>query len=229
MRFQNSELYLNDVLWDISLWLLARAADRRQRAGKTPKCQQILLLPTRPQVRPVSWSRTRGFHLTPPESGVWFCFLQYYPLPRAGLLICLEPQVCHSDLLSPPHIPIPDSCSKAPNTPPPLLIRSPWHHSWAQRSTCWTRLTTGPVPQGAPCPKAKSSLQVPAPLVRPELPPSASRYWMRRLQVSWNPPACPGRVLSIWSTIKKVFLTINWSVSEYNFHLRFWFCHLLSL
>lgn len=89
---------------EISLWLLAHIAD--------------LNLLMRPQVRLVSWSWTRGFHLILPKSGIWPRFLQHYPPPGWGFLICLEPNICHTNLLSPPHqSPIP-KCSKYSSTTP---------------------------------------------------------------------------------------------------------------
>lgn len=76
------------MMWDISLWLLAHIADLNCHPDHKSGLQAGL--------------EPGGFHLILPKSGISPCFLQHYPLPQAGLLICLEPNICHTNLLSPP-------------------------------------------------------------------------------------------------------------------------------
>lgn len=180
-------------------------------------------------MRPVSWSWNRGISSGFPR--VWHVtLLPSAPSPPAGWpLFCLGSQICHTELLlSPSHISHTRflfQSSKYPPTTSNKVCLTPLD----PRSVCEARLTLASAPQALLCPNAKSNPQVPAPLLRPELSPVASRYWKKRLQMSWNPPNGLGRVLDRWSTIRKVFLSKNWSISEYNFYLRFWFCHLLTL
>lgn len=77
---------LNEILWNIWLWLPSHIAGRRPIAGSLLSASRTFLS-TRPQVRPVSWSWTTGFHLVAPESGIWLCSFQHNPLLQASLLV----------------------------------------------------------------------------------------------------------------------------------------------
>lgn len=106
-----------------------------------------LVLPTRPQVRPVSWSWTRGISSGFPK--VWhLTLLPSAPPPPVGWpLFHLGPQICHTELLlSPSHISHTRflfQSSKYPPTTPNKVCLTPL----GPRSACEAGLTLASPPR----------------------------------------------------------------------------------
>lgn len=114
-----------------------------------------------------------------------FDFTSFSTIPSPRLVFCFawSPTSVTLTCSVIPTFPTLDSCSKAPNTPPTTLNKVCLTMFMGRTSVCETRFMLGSAPQTPACLNVKSNPLVPVPLLRPELPPSASRGWKRRLQM----------------------------------------------